>query len=240
MASMRTVGLLGGMTFEATALYYSIINKQVRSTLGSEYSAPLLLHSFNFHPLLKLMQAGAWDEVTRTFVSAAKGLEAAGAEGLVICANFPHKVAEEVEGLIKIPLLHIADFTGQAIKDAGARKVGLLGAKAVMEQPYIKGRISQKFGIEVLVPEEQVIRDAIHQELMATLPSGKVTPEIRTLLIQQAQSLVSQGAEGIILGSTDLGFALKEGDVNVPLFDTNYIHAKGIAEWVLGETRVKE
>ena len=233
---LRTVGLLGGMTYDATALYYRTINDHVRSVLGGSTSAPILIHSFDFGPLLPLFLKGEWDSVTELFVEAADGLIKAGAQAIVICANFPHMVADRVqERLGDIPILHIADFTGAAIKKTGKQRVGLLGAKPVMEEAYIKERIRRKYGIEVLVPEAQNDRDDVHHTMMESLPSGNITSEVKMLLRRHAQNLISRGAEGLILGSTDLGFAIKPGDVSVPLFDTNQIHAQGIAEWILRE-----
>ena len=196
----------------------------------------MLIHSFDFGPLHSLFMSGEWEKVTELFVDAANGLINGGAQGIVICANFPHLVADAVQGRLgDIPILHIADFTGAAIKKAGKQRVGLLGAKPVMEEAFIKGRIQQKYNIEVLVPEKQSDRNEVHSEMMGSLPKGDITPEVKLSLRRHAQKLVERGAEGLILGSTDLGFALKPGDVDVPLFDTNQIHAEGIAGWVLGE-----
>ena len=232
---MKTVALLGGMTYEASALYYKIINGYVRKQLGGRYSAPLILHSFNFHPLLAAMNQGHWDVVADRFVDAASHMKAAGAEGLVICANYPHKIADVVEQRSGMHVLHIADLTAEEIVRCGKRKVGLLGMKMVMEEDYIKGRMKERYGIDVLVPLEQDARDSIHNELMSNLPSGRVTPELRRLLIQSSRAMIDDGAEGIILGSTDLAFALKPDDVEVPLFDTNLVHAEGVARWLLGD-----
>ncbi|KAF2487777.1 Asp/Glu racemase [Neohortaea acidophila] len=230
---MRTVGLLGGMTYEASALYYKIINDHVRERLGGQKSASIILHSFNFQPLLENMNAGRWGSVIDLFTSAIHPMKAAGAEAFVICANYPHKVADEVVEKSGLPVLHIADFTATKILRRKKRKVGLLGAKAVMEEGYIKDRMRDKFGVEVLVPDEQSIRDRIHEALVKNLTRGVVTKELRELLISSAEKMIDDGAEGIILGSTDLAFALKPEDVDVELFDTNLLHAKGVGEWVI-------
>ena len=232
---MKTVALLGGMTFEASILYYNVINRFVRERLGGRYSAPVILHSFNFHPILEAMNRGEWDWVTAQFVSAATHMKASGAQGLVICANYPHKVADVVEEQSGLELLHIADFTAREIVKHKIRKVGLLGMKMVMEEGYIKERIMRKYGIEVIVPAQQQVRDKVHEELMGALPNGVVTEELQNFLVQVSEELVRDGAEGIILGSTDLAFALKSDHVRVPLFDTNKIHATRVASWLLGD-----
>lgn len=155
----------------------------------------------------------------------------------MICANYPHKVADQVSELSGLPVLHIADFTAAEILRKGQRKVGLLGTKAVMEEGYIKDRMKKEYGVEVCVPEDQETRDKIHAELMENLPSGRVSNELREILISSAREMVDEhGAQGIILGSTDLAFALKPEDVEVELFDTNKLHARGVAEWMMGGT----
>ncbi|QDS73293.1 hypothetical protein FKW77_005208 [Venturia effusa] len=225
--------LLGGMTYEATSLYYNTINSAIRSRLGGRHCASLLLHSYDFDPILSLMLAGNWEEVTSIFTTSAISFKNQGAKGLVICANYPHKIADEVEERSGLDVLHIADFTAQAVLKAGCKKVGLLGTKNVMEESYIKDRISSNFEIEVIVPSDQKTRDRVHQTLVATLTRGIVNEEIQALLVECARSLIERGAEGIILGSTDLAFALKREDVSVPLFDTNELHARGVAEWMI-------
>ena len=200
---------------------------------------PPIMHSFNFHPILEAMNHGDWDSVADDFIAAAKHMKAAGAQGLVICANYPHKIADRVEGRSGLPVLHIADFTAQEIICSGKRRVGLLGTKMVMEEDYIKGRM-RRSGVDVIVPAEQNVRDYIHSELMSNLPSGKVTEELRKSLIDASNALIDEGAEGVILGSTDLAFALKSDDVDVPLFDTKMIHAEGVARWVLEDHEIEE
>ena len=237
---LNTVGLLGGMTWEASLLYYQTINARVRAELGGTSSAPILMHSFDFGPLFPLLVGNEWDQVAAIFVESAEALITAGAKGIVICANFPHMVADRLAAEIgSVPLLHIADFTGAAIQNAGKRKVGLLGMKLVMEAPYIRERIQQQYGIEVLIPEPESERDEIYRMLLETLPTGNITEEVKNLIKNNAETLIKRGAEGIILGSTDLGFVLKPGDVNVPLFDTNQIHADGVADWILNKNITK-
>ncbi|KAF2169026.1 hypothetical protein M409DRAFT_21037 [Zasmidium cellare ATCC 36951] len=235
---MKTVALLGGMTYEASAVYYKVINDHIRQRLGGRFSAPLLLHSFNFQPLLEHMNQGRWDSVVEIFASALSHMKAAGAEAFVICANYPHKVAERVSELSSLEFLHIADFTAEEILRKGQRRIGLLGTRMVMEEGYIKDRMRDKFGVEVLVPEDQETRDRVHSELMDNLPSGRVSSELREILIGSARRMVEQGAQGIVLGSTDLAFALKPEDLDVVLFDTNVLHAKGVAEWMIEATDV--
>lgn len=232
---MRTIALLGGMTYEATSLYYNTINSVIRCRLGGRHCASLLLHSYNFDPILSLMLTGKWEEVTSIFTTSAISFKNQGAKGLVICANYPHKIADEVEKESGLEVLHIADFTAEAVLKTGCNKVGLLGTKNVMEESYIKVRMTSKFGVEVIVPAAQETRDRVHETLVATLTKGIVNEEIRALLIGCAKDLIERGAEGIILGSTDLAFALKKEDVSVPLFDTNELHAEGVAEWMIEE-----
>lgn len=233
---MKTIALLGGMTYEATSLYYNTINSVIRSRLGGRHCASLLLHSYNFDPILSLMLTGKWEEVTAIFTTSAISFKSQGAKGLVICANYPHKIADEIEKRSGVEVLHIADFTAQAVLKAGCNKVGLLGTKNVMEESYIKGRMTSNFGVEVIVPAAQETRDRVHETLVATLTKGIVNEEIRALLIGCAKELIEGGAEGVILGSTDLAFALKKEDVSVPLFDTNELHAQGVAEWMIEES----
>lgn len=233
---MKTIALLGGMTYEATALYYNTINSHIRTHLGGRHSASLLLQSYNFDTILNLMLTGKWDEVTTIFTASATHFKSQGAKALVICANYPHKIADEVEKRSELEVLHIADFTARAVLAAGCTTVGLLGTKNVMEEGYIKGRMLEKFGVGVIVPERLEIRDRVHETLVATLTKGIVNEEIRSLLVGCAEELVERGAEGIVLGSTDLGFALKQEDVRVPLFDTNELHAKGVADWMTEES----
>lgn len=155
---------------------------------------------------------------------------------MVICANYPHKIAHEVEKRSGLEVLHIADFTARDVLKIGCWKVGLLGTKNVMEESYVKGRIASEFGVEVIVPAAREMRNRLHETPVTTLTKGIVNEEIRKLLVGCAEELVERGAEGIILGSTDLAFALKKEDLSVPLFDTNELHAKGVAEWMIEES----
>ena len=167
-------------------------------------------------------------------------MKAGGAQALLICANYPHKVADEVEKQSGLELLHIADFTAKEIVDSNKRKVGLLGTKMVMEEGYIKDRMKKKYGVDVLIPSSQSVRNELHEEFMNNLPSGKVSDRLREVLIRTTREMIDDGAEGLILGSTDLAFALEPEDVDVPLFDTNELHAKGVAEWLIEKGDVEQ
>jgi len=229
---MRTLGLLGGMTFESTALYYDIINRHVRSQLGGRHSARLLLYSVDQEPMVQHAMAGRWDKFADVFVKAAENQKAGGAEAIVMCASLAHKVADDVENAVGLPLLHVADFTARGILDKGLNKVALLGTAAVMEGDFMRGRIQKRFGIEVLIPDEED-RKRINDGIVNELTTGKVSDRTKAFLVSMAEDLVGQGAQGLILGSTDLGFVIKEEDVGVPLFDTALLHARGVAAWAI-------
>ncbi|KAJ9602495.1 hypothetical protein H2200_013038 [Cladophialophora chaetospira] len=230
---MRTVGLLGGMTFEATAIYYNVINRHVRSKLGGRRSAPLFLYSADQEVMLQHATKGDWTAFAKVFISAGNALKGGGAEGLAICASLAHKVADEVESQVGLPVLHVADFTAKGILAKGLKRVALLGTAVVMEGEFMKGRIEQKFGIDVLVPGSEE-RARINQGIVSELTTGKVSPETKAFFIQTIKDLCDRGAQGLILGSTDLGFLIKQEDVDIPLFDTALLHAQGVAEWVVG------
>lgn len=229
---MKTIGLLGGMTYHSTALYYTLINGHVQRTLGGSASASLIMHSFNHAETAALFSAGNWDAVAQKFIAATKGLKAAGAQGIAIGCNIGHKVAEQVEAGAALPVLHIADFTAAAIKKQGLSKVALLATRAAMEDDFIKGRLSDKAGVQVLIPKEDdriAINDAVFEELGA----GIVTEKTKRLMSEVVDKLVQQGAQGVVLACTDLQFVLKQEDVSVPVLDTMELHAEGLAKWAM-------
>ena len=230
---MKVLALLGGMTFESTSLYYNLINQTVRAKLGPRSSAPLFIYSANQEQMLGHALAGNWDAFAQVYIKAAQTLIKGGAEGVVICASLAHKVADVIEKSIDVPLLHIADFVGEELKGKGIRRVALLGTKVVMEGEFVRKRIERGYGIEVLVPESEVEREEVNSGIVNELTTGTVSEQTKAMFVKAANGLVKQGAQGLILGSTDLGFVVKEDDVGVPIFDTAKIHALGVARWAL-------
>lgn len=229
---MRTLGLLGGMTYHATLLYYEQINRHIQSKLGGSHSASLLLQSFDFAEMSHLFVSGQWDDAAKKLSTAAKNLGLGGAQAIVMCVNTGHKVADAVERESGLPVLHIIDFTGEAIQAKGLTKVALLGTRPVMEEDFIIGRLSTKFNMEVIVPEKQR-RDAIHNVIFGDLGQKIVTEDTKKLFLDVVQEMREEGAQGIVLACTELQFVIKPEDTDIPLFDTVELHAKGAAEWSL-------
>ncbi|KAJ4414359.1 hypothetical protein N0V82_007967 [Gnomoniopsis sp. IMI 355080] len=229
---MRTIGFLGGMTYHSTSLYYNLINGHIQRTLGGSASASLIMHSFNHAETAALFSAGQWDAVSQKFILATKNLKAAGAQGIAIGCNIGHKVAEQVEAGAGLPLLHIADFTAAAIKERGLSKVALLATRTAMEDDFMRGRLKEKAGVEVLIPKEDE-RIAINSAVFEELGAGIVTEKTKRLMSDVVAKLVQKGAQGVVLACTDLQFVLKPEDVSVPVLDTMELHAKGLADWSL-------
>ncbi|KAF4334611.1 hypothetical protein FBEOM_11535 [Fusarium beomiforme] len=232
---MRVLGLLGGTTYHATLIYYKHINEYVQQRLGGGHSSKLLLHSFDFADLFGTFRAGDYDEVSRQICTAAKNLKSIGAEAIVLCVNTNHRFAEDIENATGIPLLHIIDFTGEAIVQAGLKKIALLGTKATMEQDFLKGRLETKFGVNVLVPEREEARMRMDHVIFQELSLNQALPESKQFYLDEIRSMLERGAEGVILGCTELQLLLKPGDVDKPMFDTVELHAKGVAKWQLEE-----
>ena len=224
------------MTYHATSLYYNQINAQIQATLGGAHSANLLLHSFDHAEMSHLFLSNQWDTVTSRFVNAAKNMKAAGAEAVIICVNTGHKVADELEKQSGLEVLHIIDFTGDAIKQRGLRKVGLLGTRPVMEEDFIMSRLGQKYDVEVIVPEKPR-RDAIHDVIFGDLGQKIVTEETKRLFLDVVEEMRTEGAEAIVLACTELQFVITEKDTDVPLFETVELHARGAVEWMLRDGR---
>lgn len=221
---MKTIGLIGGMSWESSIEYYRIINTAVREQMGGLHSAKCILHSVEFEDIRKLQEAGDWAELTDVMTDAARGLKWAGADFIVICTNTMHIMADDVGRRAGIEVLHIADATGQEIKSAGLKKVGLLGTKFTMEKDFYKGRLKDRFGIEAIIPEEgerQEVHDVIFKELCA----GIVRPESKARLLAIVDGLVSRGAEGVVLGCTEIPLIIGQKGVSIPVFDTTHIHA---------------
>jgi len=229
---MKTIGLIGGMSWESTAHYYTLINKLVKERLGAHHSAKLLLYSIDFEELAQLQFADKWTEATAMMVDAAKLLERGGADFVLIGSNTMHISAEAVEKAITVPLLHIADATGERIVARGIRRVGLLGTAFTMEREFYRGRLCGKFGVEALTPgpeERKLVQNIIYKELVL----GIVRAESKAKLRRVIAELVAAGAEGIILGCTELMMILEQADSSVPLFDTTTIHSEAAVELAL-------
>ncbi|XXN66182.1 aspartate/glutamate racemase family protein (plasmid) [Enterobacter ludwigii] len=228
---MKMIGLIGGMSWESTALYYRIINEQVKQQLGGLHSARSLMYSVDFHEIEQLQAAGEWQKAGEILAQAAISLEKGGADFIVLCTNTMHKVAQQITDAVSIPLLHIADATAQRIRQAGVKKVGLLATAFTMEQEFYKGRLNQS-EIDVLVPDaagRKVVHDIIYQELCL----GVIRDESRAHYRKIIAELVEQGAEAIILGCTEITLLVKAEDASVPLFDTTLIHAEDAVKLAL-------
>ena len=221
---MKTIGLLGGMSWESTALYYRLINEETRHKLGGLHSARIVLESLDFQDIEVLQDRGDWAAAGQLLANAARRIEAAGADFLLICTNTMHKVADDVAVAIDIPLLHIADATAERIKEAGIDTVGLLGTRFTMEQAFYKRRLKEK-GITVLTPPENS-RDLVHTVIYDELCLGVVKDESRQAFLTIIDDLVAGGAQGVIEGCTEIGMLVNDGDTDVKLFDTARIHAE--------------
>jgi aspartate racemase len=231
---MKTLGLIGGMSWESTVPYYRIINETIREQLGGLHSARLILYSVDFADIERQQQAGAWDEAGTILADAARALETAGAEGLALCTNTMHKVAPAIEAAVTIPLLHIADPTAAAVKQAGIRTVGLLGTRFTMEQDFYRSRLTDRHGLTVIVPDP-ADRAIVHRVIYEELCQGDLRAESRAQYREILQRLVEAGAEGIILGCTEIALLVGPEDTPVLLFDTTALHARAAAAWALGE-----
>ncbi|ROL96620.1 aspartate/glutamate racemase family protein [Pseudomonas protegens] len=230
---MRTIGLIGGMSWESSAEYYRLINQQVRDQLGPLRSARLLMYSVDFGPVEQAQHAGRWDEAARILIDAAQRLQDGGAECLVLCTNTMHKVAEQIQAATAVPFLHIADPTALAALAAGTLNVGLLGTAFTMEQEFLKSRLSQQ-GLNVLVPDAQE-RQAVHRIIYEELCVGVISDASRRVYQQVIESLRARGAQAIILGCTEIGLLLKPEHSPLPLLDTTELHARAAVDFALLE-----
>ena len=229
---MKTIGLIGGMSWESTVPYYRHINETVKQRLGGLHSAKVILFSVDFHDIERLQVAGQWDEAGVILGDAARALERAGAQVLVLCTNTMHKVAPAIEAATTIPLLHIADPTADAIKEAGWHTVGLLGTRFTMEQAFYRERLERDRKLKVLVPEA-TDRDTVHRIIYDELVLGVVSARSRDAFRAVIARLVAKGAQAVILGCTEISLLIGDQDAAVPLFDTTAIHARAAAEWAL-------
>jgi aspartate racemase len=231
---VKTIGLLGGMSWESTVPYYQIINRRIGERLGGLHSAEIVLYSVDFDEIERLQHADQWDRAGARLAEAAAAVERAGADFLVLCTNTMHRVAAAIEAGIGIPLLHIADATAAAIRDAGLTEIGLLGTRFTMEQEFYRGRLETRFGLTVRVPDpesRQVVHRIIYDELCRGVISEAARQEYRRIVTE----LTGRGAAGIILGCTEIGLLLRPEDVAVPLFDTTRLHAEAAASFALEE-----
>ncbi|PKH22224.1 aspartate/glutamate racemase [Enterobacterales bacterium CwR94] len=231
---MKVIGLIGGMSWESTALYYQWINQQVKHQLGGLHSARLVLWSVDFQQIERLQVAGQWQEAGELLAEAGRHLEAAGAEMVVLCTNTMHKVAPQIAGAITIPFIHIADATANALLKAGARNVGLLGTRFTMEQDFYRARLVEA-GLNVLVPEEDD-RAQVHRIIYDELCLGDIRDASRQIYREVMQRLVDKGADAIIMGCTEITLLVNQQDARVPLFDTTRLHADAAVAFALSKT----
>jgi len=229
---LKTIGLIGGMSWESSIEYYRIINQVVRDRLGGVHSARSVMYSVDFAEIELLQHQGRWEEATAMMVDAAHRVERGGADFVVICTNTMHRMAEDVQHAIQIPLLHIADAAADRVRAAGMKTIGLLGTRFTMEQDFYRGRLVEKHGLDVLIPDEQG-REVVHHVIYDELVVGKVLPESRAKFTEIIASLAARGAEGIILGCTEIGLLVRQEDSPVPLFDTTLVHAEAAVELAL-------
>lgn len=228
---MKLLGLIGGMSWESSALYYQMINRGVQQRLGGLHSARTLMYSVDFAQIEAQQASGRWDDAAALLATAARSLAAGGAEAIVLCTNTMHKVADAIEQ-VGIPLLHIADATGNAIRDAGMRRIGLLGTRFTMEQDFYRGRLEERFGLDVLVPPEED-RQLVHRVIYDELCLGHVEDSSRAAYLEIIRGLQRRGAEGVILGCTEIGMLVTERDSPLPVFDTTRIHANAAVDFLL-------
>lgn len=230
---MKTLGLLGGMSWESTAIYYRMLNEMVRERLGGLHSAKLLLWSFDFAEIAERQHHGDWDGAGVLLVEAARKLEAGGAEGLLLCTNTMHKLADQVQASVRIPLLHIADATAVAVRRAGMRRPALLATRFTMEQDFYKGRLADKHGLHAVVPDSSG-RDMVHRVIYDELCQGIVTDASKAAYIAEAERLRREdGADSIIMGCTEITMLIGQRDFDIPVFDTTRIHAETAVEFAL-------
>ena len=229
---MKTIGLIGGMSWESTQYYYRQINQGIRQRLGGLHSAQILLHSVDFAPIEALQHAGDWDAAAKVLSHAAQSLESGGADFFLICTNTMHKVADTVEKSVKIPLLHIADATAKVLQADNISRIGLLGTAFTMEQSFYKGRLSHQHGIEVLVPDARD-RETVHDIIYRELCLGTINPASKKTYLQIIKRLQQQGIEGVILGCTEICMLVDQGDTSIKLYDTTAIHAEQAVDYAL-------
>jgi len=229
---MKTMGLIGGMSWESTVQYYQIINRTVNRRLGGFHSAKCVLYSVDFAEVELLQHQEKWEDATRLMIEAGRSVERAGAEFLVICTNTMHKMAGDVQKKIDIPLLHIADATAETILSRGLRKVALLGTRFTMEEDFYRGRLSARHGLDVIIPTADQ-RELVHRIIYDELCAGIIKPSSERVYLEVIEGLAGAGAQGIILGCTEIGLLVKQEHSRIPLFDTTVIHAEAAVAYAL-------
>jgi aspartate racemase len=232
--AIKTIGLLGGMSWESTSVYYQLINRQIREIKGGLHSAPCIIYSFDFAQIEELQRAGQWDAAGAKLEDAARKLGQIGAEAIVLCTNTMHLVSDGIEKNAGIPLIHIVDPTAKAILAAGFKKVALLGTRFTMEKGFYKNRLIESFGLEVIIPEEQD-RATVHEIIYSELCNGVVRSESREQYQDIIRTLAKRGAECIILGCTEIGLLIGADTSDLPIFDTTALHAAAAANWAVGD-----
>jgi aspartate racemase len=229
---MKTIGLLGGMSWESSLEYYKAINEGIKASLGGLHSAKIAMVSVDFDPIEKLQHEGDWQGTAKILIEASQNIQAAGADFLLICTNTMHKVAPQIEAVIDIPIIHIADATAEELLNKGIKTVGLLGTRFTMEQDFYKERLREKYSLNVLVPKDEertLVHDVIYQELCL----GQVNEDSKASYLRIIESLAEQGAEAVILGCTEIGLLVKQQDTQVLLLDTTHIHTQKAVQYAL-------
>jgi len=237
---MKTIGLIGGMSWESSAEYYRIINQEVARRLGGLHSAQSLLYSVDFAEVETLQHQGRWDEATALMVEAARRVERGGADLVLLCTNTMHRMADAVQDGVAIPLLHIADATGARVRARGLTTVGLLGTRFTMEQDFYRGRLVRRHGLDVLIPEPEAERQVVHDVIYEELCRGEVRAASREAYRRVIAGLVARGAQGIILGCTEIMLLITQEDSPVPVFDTTSIHAHAAVDDALTSANAEE
>ncbi len=229
---MKTIGLLGGMSWESTVSYYQIINEAIKNRLGGLHSGKIVLVSVDFEEVEKLQHEGNWDATASILTKAGKSIEKGGADFLLICTNTMHKVVPQMEQALSIPILHIADATAEVLRKSSNKTVGLLGTAFTMEQDFYKGRLEEKFGLKVIIPEQED-RKLVHRVIYNELCLGKIKEDSKKSYLRIIEKLEEQGAEAIILGCTEIALLVGKEKTRVPLLDTARIHAEKAVEFAL-------
>jgi aspartate racemase len=229
---MKTIGLLGGMSWESSIEYYRIINETVKKRLGGLHSAQCLMYSMDFAEVERLQHADEWEALTLLMIEGMQRLAHGGADCLVICTNTMHRMAPEIQAAIDLPLLHIADATADAIKAQGLHTVGLLGTRFTMEGDFYRGKLTQDHGLQVLIPDETG-RETVHRIIYSELVQGQILERSRLAFQNVIAGLQAKGAQGVVLGCTEIPLLIRQSDVSIPVFDTTRIHAEAAVDWAL-------
>lgn len=229
---MKVIGLIGGMSWESSLEYYRLLNQGVKERLGPLASARVLMYSVNFQPLETMMREGRWSDVAAELGDAAERLERGGADFFLICTNTMHKMAGQVAQRVSIPLIHIGDATGQAVKSQGLERVGLLGTRFTMEEPFLKKHLLDRFDLETVVPDKTG-REEVNRIIFDELCQGRILEESRLSLLNVIEDLAERGAQGVVLGCTELPLLVKPGDTRIPMFDTTALHAAQAVKFAL-------